>query len=194
MTDKGLLIVLSGPSGSGKDTVLDGLAKITQIKRSVSMTTRKKRDNEANNIDYIFVERDFFEKSIRDENVLEYVEYSGNYYGTPKGPIDKWLQEGKTVFLKIEVNGKENIKKIYPDVVSVFIVPPSFDILEKRLRFRNSDSEESVLKRLETAKFEINQAKSFDYIIINDELEKAIDDLNTIIKAEKLKSKRINLN
>lgn len=194
MTDKGLLIVLSGPSGSGKDTVLDGLAKITQIKRSVSMTTRKKRDNEANNIDYIFVDRDFFEKSIRDENVLEYVEYSGNYYGTPKGPIDKWLQEGKTVFLKIEVNGKENIKKIYPDVVSVFIVPPSFDILEKRLRFRNSDSEESVLKRLETAKFEINQAKSFDYIIINDELEKAIDDLNTIIKAEKLKSKRINLN
>ena len=109
MTDKGLLIVLSGPSGSGKDTVLDGLAKITQIKRSVSMTTRKKRDNEANNIDYIFVDRDFFEKSIRDENVLEYVEYSGNYYGTPKGPIDKWLQEGKTVFLKIEVNGKENI-------------------------------------------------------------------------------------
>lgn len=194
MTDKGLLIVLSGPSGSGKDTVLDGLAKITQIKRSVSMTTRKKRDNEANNIDYIFVDRDFFEKSIRDENVLEYVEYSGNYYGTPKGPIDKWLQEGKTVFLKIEVNGKEHIKRIYPDAVSVFIVPPSFDILEKRLRLRNSDSEESVLKRLETAKFEINQAKSFDYIIINDELEKAIDDLNTIIKAEKLKSKRINLN
>ena len=187
MNKKGLLIVLSGPSGSGKDTVLDEIAKIVSIKRSISMTTRAKRDGEKNNVDYIFVDRDFFEQSIENNGVLEHVEYSGNYYGTPKGPIDKWLDDGETVFLKIEVRGAENIKKIYPQAVTVFIIPPSYDVLEKRLRDRKSDSQEAILKRLETAKFEIEKATDFDYIIINDDLESATEDLNTIIKAERLK-------
>lgn len=191
MNEKGVLIVLSGPSGSGKDTVLDEIAKIIPIQRSISMTTREKRVNEANNIDYIFVDRDHFEKCIRDEDVLEYVEYSGNYYGTPKGPIDKWLEEGKTVVLKIEVRGAENIKKIYPNAVTVFIVPPSFETLEKRLRRRNSEKEEDISKRLETAKHEISCAHDFDYVIINDELDDAISDLNTIIKAERLKNNKM---
>lgn len=191
MNKKGLLIILSGPSGSGKDTVLDELAKIVPIQRSISMTTREKRDNEANNIDYIFVDRDYFEKAIKNDDVLEFVEYNGNYYGTPKGPIDQWLEEGKTVFLKIEVRGAENIKRIYPDAVTVFIVPPSFEILEKRLRRRNSDTEDAISKRLETAKYEIKKASDFDYVIINDDLENAICDLDTIIKAERLKTKNI---
>lgn len=191
MNEKGVLIVLSGPSGSGKDTVLDEIAKIIPIQRSISMTTREKRVNEANNIDYIFVDRDHFEKCIRDEDVLEYVEYSGNYYGTPKGPIDKWLEEGKTVVLKIEVRGAENIKKIYPNAVTVFIVPPSFETLENRLRRRNSEKEEDISKRLETARYEISCAHDFDYVIINDELDDAISDLNTIIKAERLKNNKM---
>lgn len=191
MSSEGLLIVLSGPSGSGKDTVLDELAKIKNIKRSVSMTTRKKRDNEVNNIDYIFVDKDYFQKCINSNDVLEFVEYSGNFYGTPKGPIDSWIEEGLDVFLKIEVRGAENIKKIYPNAITVFIVPPSFEILEKRLRLRNSDVEEDIIKRLETAKFEIEQASKFDYIVINDDLENAINGLNYIIEAEKLKSSRM---
>lgn len=189
--NKGLLLILSGPSGSGKDTVLDSLARITPIKRSVSMTTREKRDNEANNIDYIFVDRTYFEKCIKNEDVLEYVEYSGNYYGTPKGPIDKWLSEGMNVILKIEVHGAESIKKIYPDAISVFITPPSFKVLEKRLRNRNSDSEEDILKRLKTAEYEMTQATKFDYLVINDQLEDAVNNLNTIINAERLKTFRI---
>lgn len=191
MNSEGLLIVLSGPSGSGKDTVLDELAKIKHIKRSVSMTTRQKRNNEVNNIDYIFVDKEYFQKCINTNDVIEYVEYSGNYYGTPKGPIDKWIENGHDVFLKIEVRGAENIKKIYPKAITIFIVPPSFEILEKRLRHRNSDTEEDIKKRLETAKFEIEQASKFDYIVINDDLENAINGLHCIIEAEKLKSSRM---
>lgn len=191
LKNNGVLIVLSGPSGSGKDTVLDELAKNVPIQRSISMTTREKRENESNNVDYIFVDRDHFEKCIENEDVLEYVEYSGNYYGTPKGPIDKWLEEGKTVILKIEVRGAANIKRIYPDAVTVFIVPPSFETLESRLRGRNSEKEEDISKRLETARYEIGKAADFDYVIINDELENAISDLDTIIKAERLKNQKM---
>ena len=185
---KGLLIILSGPSGAGKDTVLDIVTSRTEnIKVSVSMTTRKKRDNEIDGVNYYFTSPEEFERNIKAGNMLEYAEYSGNYYGTPKEPVDKMLSRGINVVLKIEVQGAGNIRRIYPDAVSVFIMPKSLEILEQRLRLRSTDSQEAVLKRLKTAEEEIKRIDEYDYLIINDEIEKACSDFESIIRAEQLK-------
>ena len=192
MSNKGLLVILSGPSGSGKDTVLDCMdEKNIPIKRSISMTTRDKREGETDGIDYYFVTKEYFEKQIAENKMLESALYSTNYYGTPKGPVDRWLDEGKTVVLKIEVQGAEKIKKMYPDCVSIFIMPPSMQILERRLRKRETDSEESILLRLDAARGEIQCAEKYDYIVFNDVLEDTVDDICAIIKAEKFKSSRM---
>lgn len=192
MNTKGLLVILSGPSGSGKDTVLDCIQdKDFPIKRSISMTTRQKRDGEVDGVDYYFVSKEYFEKQIAAKNMLESAVYSSNYYGTPKGPIDKWLDEGKTVVLKIEVQGAEKIKKIYPDCVSIFIMPPSIQVLESRLRNRETDSEESIRMRMDAALGEMQCAEKYDYIVFNDILENTVEDICSIIKAEKLKSSKM---
>lgn len=192
MNTKGLLVILSGPSGSGKDTVLDCIQdKDFPIKRSISMTTRQKRDGEVDGVDYYFVSKEYFEKQIAAKNMLESAIYSSNYYGTPKGPIDKWLDEGKTVVLKIEVQGAEKIKKIYPDCVSIFIMPPSIQVLESRLRNRETDSEESIRMRMDAALGEMQCAEKYDYIVFNDILENTVEDICSIIKAEKLKSSKM---
>lgn len=192
MSAKGLLIVLSGPSGSGKDTVLDRVhAKDIPIQRSISMTTRQKRDGETDGVDYYFVTKDYFEKQIAAKNMLESAVYSSNYYGTPKGPVDKWLEDGKTVVLKIEVQGAEKIKKIYPDCVSIFIMPPSIQVLEKRLRNRETDSEESIRMRMDAALGEMQCSEKYDYIVFNDILENTVEDICSIINAEKLKSSKM---
>ncbi len=192
MSNKGLLVILSGPSGSGKDTVLDCIHKRDiPIQRSISMTTRKKRDGETDGVDYYFVTKEYFEKQISEKKMLESALYSSNYYGTPKGPIDRWLDEGKTVVLKIEVQGAEKIKKMYPDSVSIFIMPPSMQILERRLRKRETDSEESILMRLDAALGEIQCAEKYDYIVFNDVLDDTVDDICAVIKAEKFKSSRM---
>lgn len=192
MSAKGLLVILSGPSGSGKDTVLDCINRNdVPIQRSVSMTTREKREDEVDGKDYYFVTREYFEKQIAEKKMLESAVYSSNYYGTPKGPVDRWLDEGKTVVLKIEVQGAEKIKKMYPKSVSIFIMPPSMQILEKRLRGRETDSEESILMRLDAALGEMQSAEKYDYIVFNDVLEDTVDDICAIIKAEKFKSTRM---
>ena len=192
MSNKGLLVILSGPSGSGKNTVLDCIHKRDiPIQRSISMTTRKKRDGETDGVDYYFVTKEYFEKQISEKKMLESALYSSNYYGTPKGPIDRWLDEGKTVVLKIEVQGAEKIKKMYPDSVSIFIMPPSMQILERRLRKRETDSEESILMRLDAALGEIQCAEKYDYIVFNDVLDDTVDDICAVIKAEKFKSSRM---
>lgn len=192
MSAKGLLVILSGPSGSGKDTVLDRInERDIPIQRSVSMTTREKRDGEVDGVDYYFVTKEYFEKQISERRMLESAVYSSNYYGTPKGPVDRWLDEGKTVILKIEVQGAEKIKKIYPECVSVFIMPPSMQILEKRLRGRDTDSEESIRMRMDAALGEMQCAEKYDYIVFNDVLEDTVDDICSIIKAEKFKSSRM---
>lgn len=192
MSNKGLLVILSGPSGSGKDTVLDCIHKRDiPIQRSISMTTREKRDGETDGIDYYFVTKEYFEKQINEKKMLESALYSSNYYGTPKGPVDRWLDEGKTVVLKIEVQGAEKIKKMYPDSVSIFIMPPSMQILERRLRKRETDSEESILMRLDAALGEIQCAEKYDYIVFNDVLEDTVDDICAIIKAENFKSSKM---
>ncbi len=190
--NNGLLLVVSGPSGSGKDTVLEGVfEKCGNITRSVSMTTREKRDNEIDGVDYYFVTKDYFQKYIDDGNIIESAVYSGNYYGTPKAPVDKWLREGKTVVLKIEVQGAEKIRNLYPDSVSIFIMPPSMEILEKRLRGRETDSDEAIRMRMDAAIGEIKCSEKYDYVIFNDVLEDAVDDICSIIRAEKSVCKRM---
>ncbi len=192
MSTKGLLIVLSGPSGSGKDTVLERVHdKDIPIQRSISMTTRQKRDGETDGVDYYFVTKEYFEKQIAAKNMLESAVYSSNYYGTPKGPVDKWLGDGKTVVLKIEVQGAEKIKKIYPDCVSIFIMPPSIQVLEERLRNRETDSEESIQMRMDAALGEMKCSEKYDYIVFNDILEDTVEDICSIIKAENLKSSKM---
>ncbi|MBQ8943316.1 MAG: guanylate kinase, partial [Clostridia bacterium] len=135
MPDKGLLIILSGPSGVGKDTMLDCVNReIENINVSISLTTRTMRENEQNGLNYYFVTREYFERKLDEDAFLEFAEYGGNLYGTPKAPVDEMLSKGRNVILKIEVQGAEKIRKLYPDCVSIFILPPSVSVLEKRLR------------------------------------------------------------
>lgn len=190
MTD-GILIIFSGPSGSGKDTVLNKLVQNRDdIKVSVSMTTRDKRDGEIDGTHYYFVTREYFEKKVADNKMLEHAEYNGNMYGTPKDPVDEMLKAGKAVILEIEVQGAEKIRKLYPEAVSIFLMPPSMRVLEERLRGRNSEDEETINHRLVIAREEIRRSSEYDYIVINDAVENAVDGIETIIKAERKKTIR----
>ncbi|HOU10480.1 MAG TPA: guanylate kinase [Clostridiales bacterium] len=192
MNHKGILTVLSGPSGSGKDSILSRLAqKDPQIVVSVSMTTRKPREWEIDGKSYYFVTEDYFKKKIETGQMLEYAVYGGNYYGTPKAPVDQWLSSGKTVVLKIEVQGAQKIREMYPDSVSVFLMPPSMAILEQRLKSRETEDPDEVARRLSIAAFEIEQCSLYDYFVINDELDEAVDNIYSIIKAEKLRTSRM---
>lgn len=193
MHNDGLLIVLSGPSGSGKDTVLAELFKLDiGLVQSVSMTTRKPRDNEKDGVDYLFVDEDCFVSAIEEGKMLEYAKYGNNYYGTPKAPVDNWLNENKVVVLKIEVQGAGNIRKLYPDAVSIFLTPPNKQVLEERLRNRGSEDEEDVRRRLDIACSELERICEYDYVVVNDDLMDAVRDVKTIIFAEKLKVSRRN--
>lgn len=188
MNNNGVLLVVSAPSGCGKDTIIaEVLKKFDDAFLSVSMTTRPMRPGEAEGVNYYFVSQREFEEKIDCGEMLEYARYGSNYYGTPAGPVRKLLEEGKTVVLIIEVQGAGNVKRMFPDACNIFIIPPSFEILEKRLRGRGTDDDESIIKRLDIAKDELARAVEFDYIVENDVLEEAVEDIVTIIKAEKLK-------
>lgn len=189
--ENGILIILSGPSGSGKDTVLNKLVENREdIKISVSMTTRNKRQDEIDGFHYYFVDRDYFEKNISENKMLEYAEYAGNYYGTPKAPVDEMLSNGKAVILKIEVQGAEKIRNIYSDVISIFLMPPSMRVLEERLRARNTEDEETINHRLVIAREEMKKAPEYDYVVINDTVDNAVAGIETIIRSERLKTAR----
>ncbi|MBR4451903.1 MAG: guanylate kinase [Clostridia bacterium] len=186
--NSGILIVLSGPSGSGKDTVLKKLVENnSDIRVSISMTTRPRRGQEVDGADYYFVTSDYFEKKIADGEMLEYAQYAGNYYGTPKAPVDEMLGEGINVVLEIEVQGAAKIRKIYPDAVTVFLMPPSLPVLEERLRARGTEDDETLSHRLFIAEQEIRRASEFNYIVVNDSIDDAVRDFETVIRAEKMR-------
>lgn len=190
MNNEGLLLVVSAPSGCGKDTII---AKVLEELKneaflSVSMTTRDMRPGEEEGVNYYYVSVDEFKNNIENGNMLEYAMYGSNYYGTPVKPVKKLLSEGKIVILIIEVEGGGNVRKIFPDAVKIFIVPPSMEVLESRLRGRNTDSEEEIIKRLDIARNEIERAVEYDYVVENDILDDAVSDVLTIIKAERLKT------
>lgn len=176
------LVVVSGPSGAGKDTVVRGvLEKDESISLAVSATTRKVRGAEKDGVDYYFLTEEEFLRRVGNGDFIEYAQYGANYYGTLKEDVLKRVDDGKTVVLVIEVQGAENIRKMYPQSHSVFIMPPSREVLEKRLRNRNTESEEAVLKRLAIAESEIEKRVDYDFIVVNDELSVAVDELHKII-------------
>lgn len=189
--NKGLLIILSGPSGAGKDTVLrEVLDHNDKVRLSISATTRQPRQGEEDGKDYHFISRERFETLIQEDGVLEYAEYCGNYYGTPRAQMETWLNEGLDVILEIEVQGAKKVMAKCPGAVSVFILPPSFAVLEKRLRRRGTDSEEAVQKRLAVARGEILQAADYDYMIVNNALEDCVSDLEAVLRGEKCRAAR----
>lgn len=188
---KGLLIVLSGPSGAGKDTILHTLLQKSQdLRLSVSATTRNPREGEVDGRDYFFVTKEQFLSMRQNGEVLESADYCGNYYGTPAKPIRDWMDAGSDVVLEIEVQGGGQIKQKCPDCVSVFILPPSVGELERRLRDRGTESEEAIQKRLQAARQEILQAKAYDYVVINDTVDNAVAAIQHIVAAEKYKKDR----
>lgn len=187
--NKGMLIVVSGPSGCGKGTVLAEILKSDKIFYSVSATTRSPRPGETDGVNYYFLTKEKFEKLIEEDGMLEYASYCGNYYGTPKKPVEDMLEQGKHVILEIEVQGAMKVMEKCPEAVFVFILPPSLKELERRLNKRGTEAEDIIKKRLSEAAGEIKQAHKYNYAVINGELEKAVDDLKAIIRAEELKAK-----
>ena len=185
---KGLLVIFSGPSGSGKGTIMKSLlAQREDTVLSVSMTTRAPRPGEIDGYHYHFVTREVFEQTIAEDGFLEYAEYNGNYYGTPEAPIRRLLNEGKNVMLEIEVQGAEKVMDHRSDVVSIFITTPSFEELERRLRGRGTETEEVIRGRMKTSQYELSRAFRYQYIVLNDEVEKAVSRINTIIDAESMR-------
>lgn len=190
---KGLLIVLSGPSGVGKGTICKKLIEYFNAWYSVSVTTREKRDGEIDGKDYFYVTIEDFKQKIKDNDFLEYATYNNNYYGTLKSKINEQLDNNIDVFVEIEVKGAENIKKIYPDSVLIYILPPSLKELEDRLRGRNTEDEETIQNRMNITKEELKKIDIYDYAVINDDLEKAIEKVKNIIESEKSKVDRNNI-
>ena len=190
--NEGQLIILSGPSGSGKGTIVKRLlSQREDTVLSVSMTTRQPRPGEVDGVHYHFCTREEFEKVIAEDGFLEYAEYNGNYYGTPEAPIRRLLSEGKNVILEIEVQGAEKVMNHRSDLVSIFITIPSIEELERRLRDRGTETDDKVRGRMETARQELTRAFRYHYVVLNDEVELATARINTIIDAESMRYSRM---
>ena len=185
---KGLLLVVSGPSGAGKGTICKALLnKNDQIKLSVSATTRKPRNGEVHGVNYFFIEKEEFTKMIENGEFLEHAQIYDNFYGTPKAAIIECLEKGQDVILEIEMQGARQIKEVYPEGVFIFVLPPSLEELKSRIVGRGTETKEEIEKRFSCAFEEINQIVNYDYFIVNEDIEKSVNDVEAIICAEKNK-------
>ena len=193
MTERGLLIVFSGPSGVGKGTVRREIFESTdnQFQYSVSMTTRPQRPGEVDGVDYFFRTREEFEELIRQGQMLEYAEYVGNYYGTPLTYVNETLDKGIDVFLEIEVQGAMKVKERMPEGIFIFLAPPNLEELESRITGRGTDAAHVIQERMATAKEEIELMQHYDYVVVNDQVQHAVDKINAIIQSEHLKVERV---
>ncbi|MGC8611664.1 MAG: guanylate kinase [Athalassotoga sp.] len=184
---------MSGPSGAGKTTIVKmALPEIEGIEFSVSYTTRPKRENEVEGVDYFFVDEKTFRELIKKGEFLEWAEVHGHLYGTSKKFVEERLEKGKNLLLDVDVKGALNIKKIYKDGIFIFVAPPSFKELKERLLKRHTESKDDFEKRIEDAKFELSQISKFDYLIVNREINTAVKELVSIIIAEQLKVSRLS--
>ena len=188
MSNRGLLVVYSGFSGVGKGTIMKEMLKREESFRlSVSATTRAPRPGEVDGREYYFITKEKFLKMIDNDEFLEYAQYADNYYGTPQKAVEDMLNEGYNVFLEIEVQGGVQIMEKCPDFLSIFIVPPSLEVLEQRLRGRGTETEEVIEKRMKTALVEQGYTSQYDFVVENDIVEKTVDDIINIVKTEKEK-------
>lgn len=186
--ENGVLIVFTGASGVGKGTVMKKiLAADPNNWLSVSMTTRSPREGEVSGVDYNYVSVDQFKKMMAEDAFLESACYCQNYYGSPKAPVEENLKNGKNVFLEIEVQGFEQVRKLYPDCLSIFLLPPSIEVLEQRLRGRGTEKEEVIQERLNTALGEISRSNEYRYNVVNDDIDRAVEEILNIIKKERAK-------
>jgi guanylate kinase len=193
MNEKGLLIVLSGPSGVGKGTVRKAIfsQEDTKFEYSISMTTRKPREGEVDGIDYFFKSREEFEELIEQGKLLEYAEFVGNYYGTPVDYVRETINNGKDVFLEIEVQGAQQVRDKFPEGLFIFLAPPSLSELQNRLVTRGTETNEVIQGRLNTARKEIEMMNFYDYIVENDKIENAVAKINSIVQAEHCKREKV---
>lgn len=195
MNKRGLLMVVSGPSGCGKGTVLGRLLKEDpNVFYSVSATTRAPRPGEVDGVHYFFLSKEQFEEKIKTGGMLEYANYVENYYGTPAQAVEDQRSLGHDVILEIEIQGAMQVKAKCPDAVMVFVSPPSMEELKRRLIDRKTESEEVVNNRLKTAEKEMKAISKYDYVVVNDEVENAVSSLKAILQAEKCRTVRVNHN
>lgn len=188
---KGILIVLSGFSGAGKGTLVKELMKTyDNYALSISMTTRKPREGEVHGREYFFTERESFEEKIAQNGLIEYAEYCGNYYGTPRDYVEEMLAAGRDVLLEIEIQGMHKVKKMFPDMLTLFVTPPSIAELEKRLRGRGTETEEVIRKRLARAAEEAKGMEDYEYLVVNDDLQECVEEIHSIVKVAKRASRR----
>ncbi|UBH13991.1 guanylate kinase [Macrococcus armenti] len=191
--EKGLLIVLSGPSGVGKGTVRRAIFEDpdTDFEYSISMTTRNMREGEVDGVDYFFKTREEFEALIEQDAFIEYAEYVGNYYGTPVQYVKDTMARGKDVFLEIEVEGAKQVRKKFPEALFIFLAPPTLEHLEERLIGRGTESQEVINHRISEARKEVEMMNLYDYVVINDEVMDAKEKVQMIVEAEHLKRERV---
>ena len=189
---QGLLIIISAPSGAGKGSIINEmLAHNNNLWLSISATSRPMRNNDQEGVTYYFFSKEKFEQKIKEDYFLEYAVYADNYYGTPKEHIQKHLNDGQDVILEIEIQGAMQVKKLIPESLCVFIMPPSLKELKKRLVTRGTDNKDKILERFKIAYQEMNEVTKYNYVVINDDIDVASDKILAIIKAEKCRVDRI---